>query len=159
LTLTTECIRRHHGTIDKFIGDCTMAFWNAPIPQSNPVLLACRAALDMVREGDELRREVYALYGRKISFGIGIHWGNAVVGNIGSPIRMDYTAIGDTVNTAARLESKAAGGEILVSRAVVNVLGTLADVTSLGDSIELKGKSAGFEVLRLNKLTETEESS
>lgn len=159
LTLTTECIRRHHGTIDKFIGDCAMAFWNAPIPQPNPVLLACRAAVDMVRGGDELSREVYGRYGRKISFGIGIHWGSAVVGNIGSPIRMDYTAIGDTVNTAARLESKAAGGQILISRAVADILGPLADVTSLGDSIELKGKAAGFEILRLNGLTETEESS
>ena len=155
LTLTAECIRRHHGTLDKFVGDCTMAFWNAPLAQEEPVLLACRAAVDMIRDSEKLRLELKKRYGREISFGIGVHWGSAVVGNIGSPFRMDYTAIGDTVNTAARLEANAPGGKILISRAVADILGSRADVTSLGDTVKLKGKSAGFEVLRLNSLKET----
>ena len=154
LMLTTECIRLYHGTLDKFVGDCTMAFWNAPIPQEKPVLLACRAALDMIACSEPFRNELFERYGRKISFGIGIHWGSAVVGNIGTPFRMDYTAIGDTVNTAARLESKAPGGTILISRAVADILGSRANVTSLGNSIKLKGKSEDFEVLILNSLAE-----
>jgi len=152
LTLTSECIRRHHGTLDKFVGDCTMAFWNAPIPQKNPVHLACRAALDMIKGSKKLKQQLKEQYGREIDFGIGVHWGSAVVGNIGSPFRMDYTAIGDTVNTAARLEANAPGGKIFISRAVADILGSKAVVTSLGNSIKLKGKTDGFEVLTLDSL-------
>ena len=158
LTLTTDCIRRHHGTLDKFVGDCTMAFWNAPLRQENPVLLACLAAVDMIKGSETLGAELLERYGRKISFGVGIHWGSAVVGNIGTPFRMDYTAIGDTVNTAARLEANARGGTILISRVVADILGSRADVTSLGNSIKLKGKSADFEILRLNSIKESEVS-
>ena len=157
LTLTTECIRKHHGTLDKFVGDCTMAFWNAPLEQENPVLLACLAAEDMIRGSKKLGDELLARYGREISFGVGIHWGSAVVGNIGTPFRMDYTAIGDTVNTAARLEANARGGTILISRAVADILGSRADVTSLGNSIKLKGKAPDFEILILNSLKGLEE--
>ena len=157
LTLTTDCIRKYHGTLDKFVGDCTMAFWNAPLPQENSVELACRAALDMIAGSQKLGAELMKSHGRKISFGVGIHWGSAVVGNIGTPFRMDYTAIGDTVNTAARLEANARGGTVLISRAVADVLGSRADFTSLGNSIKLKGKSEDFEVLRLNSLNVSEE--
>ena len=160
LTLTTECVRRHHGTLDKFIGDCTMAFWNAPVKQDNPVLLACNAAMDMIEGSESLSKEIKELYGFGISFGIGIHYGNAVVGNIGSKMRMDYTAIGDTVNTAARLEANAPGDKILISRAVADILGSSANITSLGNTITLKGKSKGFEVLMLNSLLDrTEEKN
>ena len=154
LTLTTDCIRKHHGTLDKFVGDCTMAFWNAPIEQKNPVYLACRAAVDMIEGSKNLRQKIIEEYGREISFGVGVHWGSAVVGNIGSSFRMDYTAIGDTVNTAARLEANAKGGTILISRVVADILGNLADVTSLGNTIKLKGKSKDFEILKLNSLKE-----
>lgn len=152
LTLTATCVRKYHGTLDKFVGDCTMAFWNAPLPQEKPVELACRAALDMIADSKKLNAELMERYGRKISFGIGVHWGSAVVGNIGTSFRMDYTAIGDTVNTAARLEANASGGTILISRAVADILGESADVTSLGNSVRLKGKAEDFEVLRLNSL-------
>ena len=157
LTLTTECIRKHHGTLDKFVGDCTMAFWNAPIKQENPVLLASRAAIDMIKGSEALEKELKERYGRKISFGVGIHWGSAVVGNIGTPFRMDYTAIGDTVNTAARLEANATGGTILISRVVADILGSRAEVVSLGNTIKLKGKSTDFEILKLYSLREMEE--
>ena len=113
---------------------------------------AVRAAMDMVEGSRELSEELETKYGRTVSFGVGIHMGNAVVGNIGSPRRMDYTAIGDTVNTAARLESKAPPGKIYISRAVANILEGEIDVTSLGNSVELKGKAAGFEVLTLDRI-------
>ena len=157
LTLTTECIRKNHGTLDKFVGDCTMAFWNAPIEQKNPVYLACKAAIDMINGSEVLRNEIMERYKRDISFGIGNHWGSAVVGNIGTSFRMDYTAIGDTVNTAARLEANAEGGTILISGVVADILGSCADVTSLGNTIKLKGKSTNFEILKLNSLTEWSE--
>jgi adenylate cyclase len=152
LTLTTECIMRRHGTLDKFVGDCTMAFWNAPLPQNDPAYLACQAAMDMVEGSKALGEQLQARFGRTVSFGIGVNYGPAVVGNIGAPKRMDYTAIGDTVNTAARLEANAPGGSILISRSVADALGDRAAVTSLGASIKLKGKAEGFEVLTLDAL-------
>ena len=152
LTLTTECVMRYHGTLDKFVGDCTMAFWNAPLPQDDYAYLACKAAMDMMASSQALGEELQEKYGHTISFGVGIHMGPAVIGNIGAPQRMDYTAIGDTVNTASRLESNAPGGKILISRSVANALDKRAKVTSLGDTIKLKGKSEGFELLTLDAL-------
>ncbi len=154
LTLTTECIMKNHGTLDKFVGDCTMAFWNAPVEQEDAVYLACRAAMDMVEGSKALGEELLEKYGRTVSFGVGVNWGSAVIGNIGAPRRMDYTAIGDTVNTASRLESNAPGGKILISRVVADILGDRAKVTSLGDTIKLKGKAEGFEILTLDALND-----
>ncbi len=152
LTLATECIRKNHGTLDKFVGDCAMAIWNAPVPQEDPVYNACHAALDMMAGSKSLNEELQSRFCRTVSFGVGINWGPAVVGNIGAPKRMDYTAIGDTVNTAARLESNAPANTIYISRSVADELGARAEVESLGSSIRLKGKSADFEILRLISL-------
>ncbi len=152
LTLTTECVFDNNGTLDKFVGDCTMAFWGAPLPQDDCVYKAVKAAFDMLERSKCLEKEMEREFGRTVSFGIGIHYGPAVVGNIGANTRMDYTAIGDTVNTAARLEANAPGGCIYVSRAVAEALDGRARFTSLGGSIRLKGKAEGFEVLRAEEL-------
>lgn len=157
LALISECIFRHGGTLDKFVGDAAMAFWGAPLSQEDYVMHAARAAMDMVNGSQALSEELMKAYGRTVSFGIGIHAGEAVVGNIGSLRRMDYTAIGDTVNTAARLEANAPGGTVYISRAVADALGDRIQTTSLGGSIKLKGKKEGFEVLTLDKIIEEEE--
>lgn len=149
LSLTTDCIMKNHGTLDKFVGDCTMAIWNAPIQQEDYVMNACRAALDMVEGSKALSRELLEKFGRTVSFGIGVHCGSAVVGNIGAEMRMDFTAIGDTVNTSARLEANAPAGKIYVSRDVVDRLGSRIQTTSLGDGISLKGKSQKLEIFLL----------
>lgn len=154
LTLTTKCIMDNHGTLDKFVGDCTMAMWNAPLPQEDYVMNACKAAMAMVEGSRPLTEKLQKEFGRTVSFGIGVNVGPAVVGNIGAPMRMDYTAIGDTVNTAARLEANAPGGSIYISRAVADVLGDRIRTTSLGDSVRLKGKKEGFEVLILEEIVE-----
>ena len=150
LTLIASCILRNGGTLDKFVGDAAMAFWGAPLPQEDFVMHAVQAAADMAQGAQALTDELLARYGRAVSFGIGVHVGDAVVGNIGSPERMDYTAIGDTVNTAARLEANAPGGTIYISRAVADALAGRIAVTSLGDTVKLKGKKEGFEVLTLD---------
>ena len=152
LTLTTRCIMQNHGTLDKFIGDCTMAIWNAPLPQEDYVYNACRAAMDMVEGSKEVCGRLQEQFGRTVSFGIGVHCGPAVVGNIGAEMRMDFTAIGDTVNTASRLEANAPGGIIYISRDVAEILGDRADVTSLGQSIKLKGKAENLEIFTLDGL-------
>lgn len=152
LSLISECILKNGGTLDKFVGDAAMAFWGAPLPQEDFVMHAVRAAQDMVEGSRELSEELMKAYGRTVAFGIGVHVGEAVVGNIGSPQRMDYTAIGDTVNTAARLEANAPGGTIYISRAVADALGQRIRTTSLGDTVKLKGKKEGFEVLIMEEI-------
>lgn len=152
LTLTTKCVMNSHGTLDKFVGDCTMAFWNAPLPQEDYVMLACRAAMDMVEGAKPLTEALQKAYGHTVSFGIGIHVGPAVIGNIGAPMRMDYTAIGDTVNTAARLEANAPAGTIYISRAVADALAERIAVTPLAEPPRLKGKAEGFEILTLDAI-------
>ena len=152
LALIADCILKNGGTLDKFVGDAAMAFWGAPLPQEDYIMRAVKAAADMVKGSQALSEELLAQFGRTVSFGIGVHVGDAVVGNIGSPQRMDYTAIGDTVNTSARLEANAPGGTIYVSRAVADALEGRIRVTSLGDSIKLKGKATGFEVLIMEEI-------
>ena len=154
LTLTTDCIMKNHGTLDKFVGDCTMAIWNAPIEQEDYVMNACKAALDMVEGSKALSQELLDKFGRTVSFGIGVHCGSAVVGNIGAEMRMDFTAIGDTVNTSARLEANAPAGKIYISRDVVDRLGSRIKTTSLGDGIALKGKSHKLEIFLLEGIAE-----
>lgn len=152
LTLIAQCILDNHGTLDKFVGDAAMAFWGAPVPQADYVMNAVRAAADMISGAEALSRELTEEFGQAVSFGVGVHVGEAVVGNMGSPQHMDYTAIGDTVNTASRLEDNAPGGTIYISRAVADCLEGRIAVTSLGDSVKLKGKAAGFEVLTMDKI-------
>ncbi len=152
LTLTSKCIFDNNGTLDKYVGDCTMAFWGAPIPQDDCIYKAVKAACDMVEGATALGLELEQKYGKTVNFGIGVNFGSAVVGNIGSTSRMDYTAIGDTVNTAARLESNAPAGQIYVSRVIADALNGRVEFTSLGNSIKLKGKSENFEILKVEKI-------
>ena len=154
LTLTSSCIFKNKGTLDKFVGDCTMAFWGAPLPQDDIIFKAVKSAFDMVEGAADLKKELQEKYGRTVDFGVGVHYGPAVVGNIGSPNRMDFTAIGDTVNTASRLESNAPKGTIFVSRVVADALEGRVEFKSLGDTIKLKGKAEGFEVLEAVRILE-----
>lgn len=115
--LASECILRHGGTIDKFMGDSVMAYFGAPIPQPDHARRAVAAALDL-RRAIARRNASAAGAGIPVELGFGIHTGTVVVGNIGSERRTDFTAVGDAVNVAHRLEKLARPGEILVSEAV-----------------------------------------
>ncbi|HET7921144.1 MAG TPA: adenylate/guanylate cyclase domain-containing protein [Gammaproteobacteria bacterium] len=110
-------IWRHGGTVDKFIGDCIMAFWGAPVADADQARHAVAAALEMSDVVDEFRKEL-ADNSAAFDIGIGIHTGPAVVGFMGAPGKLDYTAIGDTVNLGSRIESQTKGvARILVSAA------------------------------------------
>ena len=152
LTLTSSAVKEHGGTLDKFIGDCTMAFWGAPLPCEDKVYRACEAAVYMAERAKSFAGMARTHFGMEASFGIGIHVGPAIVGNIGAVDRLDYTAIGDTVNTASRLEAVAPAGGIYISRAVADALGDRAKVTSLGTDMPLKGKEEELEILTLDEL-------
>lgn len=153
LELTSSSIFKFGGTLDKFIGDATMAIFGAPLPMDDHIYKAVCAAYDMVERSHELARELEDRFGRSVSFGVGVHCGKAVVGNIGTQRRMDYTAIGDTVNTSARLEANAPADTVYISKNVADALSGRIDCESVGN-IPLKGKSEELEVFRLTGITD-----
>ena len=149
LTLTTTAIFQNGGTLDKFIGDATMAIFNAPFDLDDYIYRAVCTALDIAAGSDALEKKLMERFGKSVSFGIGVNCGPAVVGNIGCDFRMDYTAIGDTVNTAARLESNAKRGQILISGEVYEAVKDRIEATRIG-VIPLKGKKDGALVYEVH---------
>ncbi len=145
LDLTTNAIFKNKGTLDKFVGDATMAVFNAPFDLEDYTFKAVCAAMDIVEGGAALEKELLEKFGRTVGFGVGVNCGEAVVGNVGCQFRMDYTAIGDTVNTAARLESNAKKGQVLISDMVYERVKDRIEVEEIGE-IPLKGKSKGVFV-------------
>lgn len=151
LTLTSSRIFANGGTVDKFVGDATMALFNAPLDQEDYIYQAVKSATEIAAAGEALKDSLRERYGRTVSFGIGVHCGEAVVGNIGAQFRMDYTAIGDTVNTSARLESVAGPGQVLVSREVCEALEGRIEVTFVGTK-QLKGKAQPTELFQVDRV-------
>jgi len=128
LSEMTDIILDADGTLDKYEGDAIVAFWNAPLDVPDHALRACRAALACRRRLDEIRPDLETRYGHGLRMRIGLNTGPAVVGNMGSGRRFDYTAMGDTINLAARLES--AGKQYRVS-----ILAGEATVVQAGEAI------------------------
>jgi PAS domain S-box-containing protein len=150
LTLAAEAILAQEGTLDKFVGDAAMAIFNAPEPQDDHTLRAVRAAVAMqqaILKGHERMKENERLF-----FGIGITVGEAVVGNIGSDLLHNYTAIGDCVNYSSRLSDIAGPGEIYISAEAYQRVQDYIEVESVGD-VQVKGRQAD-EVYRVLKLKE-----
>ena len=114
LSMAAEAILAYEGTLDKFMGDAVMAIFNAPLPQEDHALRAVKAAIAMQRAIADYHRQLGEKQG--LNFGVGINVGEVVVGNIGTTARMDYTAIGDAVNLAKRLQENVGGGRILLSQ-------------------------------------------
>ena len=158
LELTTNSIFQNGGTLDKFIGDATMAVFNAPFDLDDYIFKAVRTALDIVAGGDAIESKFLEKYGKSVGFGVGVHCGRAVVGNIGCSFRMDYTAIGDTVNTAARLEANAGRGQVLISQEVYDHVKDRVTAEPIG-AIPLKGKSKSVFVYSLTGLSGDAEPS
>jgi len=144
----TEVIFAHGGTLDKYMGDGLMAIFGAPTVNEEDALNAVKAAITMQKSLDPLNKELAAEgYGR-ISIGIGLHTGEATVGYIGSNMRSEYTAIGDTVNLASRLESNAQGGQILMSDATAEASGNLIPVNVL-EPLSVKNRVQQVNVLEV----------
>jgi len=146
----SEAIMSHQGTVDKFIGDAVMAFWNAPADDPEHVLHACNAVLDCVRRNEELNGQFMQDGWPAYVTRFGLHVGEAVVGNVGSADRMNYTALGATINLAARLEglNKNYGTKVLVSEAVKLEVES-AFVFRHVDQISPKGFAEAFNVYEL----------
>jgi class 3 adenylate cyclase len=149
-SVMTEIVNMNHGTVDKFIGDAIMVLFGAPLATENDVFNSVRTALEMqdaIKIFEEKWREVR---GDNWSFniGIGINTGDVVVGNIGSASRMEYTAIGDNVNVAFRLESIAPGGTVLITESVYNEIGDKIVVEKM-QAVTVKGREQPVQVYKL----------
>lgn len=146
LAAAADAVLEQDGTVDKFLGDAVMAWFNAPIPQVDHTLRAVRAALAMRNAVAQLNRETVA--GERLAFGIGISVGDAVLGLVGTEKRLDYTAIGDCVNTAKRIQENSAGGQILMSRAAYERVEGLVRV-KLCPPVLAHGKREPVQVVEL----------
>jgi adenylate cyclase len=151
LNVVTDTLMKHDATVDKYIGDAVMAFWNAPVRQADHALLACRAALECRRNID-LLNERWAREGRGVEFRtrIGIHTGDVIVGNMGSAQRLAYTIMGDNVNLASRVEgaNKAYGTDALITGATYEQV-KLEVVARRIDRVAVKGKSIPVDFFEL----------
>jgi class 3 adenylate cyclase len=146
LAAAAEAVLAEDGTIDKFLGDAVMAWFNAPIPQPDHTLRSVRAALG-------IREAVTALYKElppefHLSFGVGVHFGDAVLGLVGSEKQVEYTAIGDSVNTAKRIQENAKAGQILISSEVYSQIQDQVRIRQV-EPILAKGKRKPVEVYEL----------
>lgn len=143
LTEMTRIILRHNGTVDKFIGDAIMAFWGAPLDDSQHADHAFQAAMEMQAAMATMRQQLVTEGLPPLYMRIGIHSGSAIVGNMGSDDRFDYSAIGDTVNLASRLEgiNKLYGTDILLSEFTVSLLEHDSLLKKV-DVVRVKGKLA-----------------
>jgi len=136
LAVATDAILAENGTLDKFLGDGVMALFNAPLRDAEHMFHAVRAAIAIQRNAARLEPLGDVL--EPLHFGVGVHSGEVVVGNIGAPQLMSYTAIGDDVNIAKRLEENATPGQIVVSERIVQLLGNRLQVKPL-EPMVLKG--------------------
>ena len=102
----TKIVLKNGGTIDKFMGDCIMAFWNAPLPCENHAEMAVKTAIEIELLGDELEKEMEERGLPRVKFGTGVNTGTCIVGNMGAETRLDYSVVGDAVNLGARLEAQ-----------------------------------------------------
>jgi adenylate cyclase len=145
----TETVFAHGGTVDKFIGDAVMCIFGAPFSSPDDALRGVRCAIDMRRNFRALVRSgAVGDDARALDVHIGVNTGSVVAGTVGSPRRMEYTALGDTVNTAARLEGVAKTGQIVVGPQTAAMVGEFVPLRAMGLHT-LKGKGAGIELFEV----------
>ncbi len=147
-SVLTEVVFRHGGTVDKFIGDCIMAVWGAPVAQADHADRALAAAEDMMHFLEVAAASWHKKYDVEIRLGIGVNSGEAIVGNIGSSKRMEYTVIGDVVNVAARLEGLAAPNQVLVAEGTHALATDRFELAPMG-ARSLVGRSGSVHVFEL----------
>jgi class 3 adenylate cyclase len=144
-----EVVFRHQGTVDKFMGDCIMAVWGAPVATPEHASRALAAAEDMMRFLETANASFVERYGVEVRLAIGVNSGAAIAGNVGSKKRMEYTVIGDVVNVAARLEAIAAPNQVLVGEATQALAGARFELALLGDE-QLTGRAGATKVYALD---------
>jgi len=153
MTAMTAKIIDYNGTLDKYIGDAQMAFWNAPLDDKEHALNSVKAAIEMLGDLDNFNKEIEKENIPAFGMGLGINTGEVVVGNMGSTQRFDYTCLGDAVNLAARLEgqSKTYGVRIILGPRTAELVKEYYPVVEL-DTIAVKGKTIGVKVYTIAEL-------
>ena len=150
----TNIILNNGGTIDKYMGDCIMAFWNAPLPCDNHAEMAVKSAIEIEDKTNELRRKYQEQGLPPINVGTGINTGTCIVGNMGSESRFDYSVIGDSVNLAARLEATAARGDYLEYKTIYSSF-TMEKLTTINSrpigQIKVKGKEEMIDIYTMDR--------
>jgi adenylate cyclase len=152
MTAMTTKIIDNEGTLDKYIGDAQMAFWNAPLDDKNHALNAVKTGLEMLGDLDEFNKEIAKENIPAFGMGLGINTGNVVVGNMGSRQRFDYTCLGDSVNLASRLEgqSKPYGVKLILGQRTAELVKDNYSVIEL-DNIAVKGKKEGVKIYTIGE--------
>ncbi|MCM8778142.1 MAG: adenylate/guanylate cyclase domain-containing protein, partial [Candidatus Omnitrophica bacterium] len=140
LSIMTEAIFKYGGTLDKFIGDEVMGIYGAPVDDPEHSLKAVYSAIEMVKKVKE--------FSKYVEIGVGINTGEAIIGNIGTVQRMEYTAIGDIVNVAARIEEISSGGEILIGEETYNLVKEKI-TCELAGVFTVKGKQDKLKIYRV----------
>jgi len=146
-----EAVQRSGGTVNKFIGDAALCLWGAPRAAKNPELSAVRAALEIQTRARALSESRTARGLQTVDFGIGINCGEALAGNLGAAQRLEYTVIGDAINTAQRLESHAKAGEVLVSQSIYERVAGHIEATPR-EPVKLKGKQNAVPLWEVRRL-------
>ena len=152
MTAMTSKIIENNGTLDKYIGDAQMAFWNAPLDDKDHAILAVKTALEMLGDLDEFNTEIFKEGIPPFGMGLGINTGDVVVGNMGSVQRFDYTCLGDPVNLASRLEgqSKNYGVRIVLGPKTAEYVKDAYSIVEM-DCIAVKGKTEGVKIYTVGK--------
>lgn len=148
MELSVDAIFKFQGTLDKFLGDGLLAFFGAPIAHDDDCIRACQAALTMRNQITKYSREREKKGQKAIKIGIGLHFGEATVGNIGTRKRIEYTAIGDVVNVASRLCGVAKGDQIIISQQIFRQVNGLFVISDL-DAVKVKGKDTPLVIYQL----------
>lgn len=156
-TKMVSIVKAHGGVIDKFIGDAMLCVWGVPNPVENGTLKAIRCALEMQNEMELLNVDFFKRGLPSLGVGIGINVGSVVAGSLGSSDRMEYTVIGDVVNTAQRVESKAPAGAVLLTDPTFQVMRDVIVGESMGE-FTLKGKSEPLTLWRVKSVKENADS-
>ena len=152
MTAMTTKIIDNNGTLDKYIGDAQMAFWNAPLDDKDHAINAVRTGLQMLGDLNEFNEEIAKENIPAFGMGLGINTGSVVVGNMGSRQRFDYTCLGDSVNLASRLEgqSKNYGVLMILGQRTAELVKDTYSVVEL-DTIAVKGKTEGVKIYTVGK--------
>jgi adenylate cyclase len=150
LSLAADAVLKEEGTLDKFMGDAVLAIWNSPDLQEDHALRAIRAAHDILLRSEELHRN-FAGDEHCLSFRIGVATGPAIIGNVGTSDLFNYTAIGDTVNLAQRLQVTAEPGEILMQKSTYEIVADKVKAEPL-EPISVRGREQLVEVYRFTGL-------
>jgi len=155
LTVMTDVVFQHEGTVDKFEGDMIMAFFGAPLPQSDHAERAILTALGMREKLESLQDRWRERTQADLRIGIGIHTGQVLVGNVGSPRKMDYTIIGDTVNTASHLQdlTKEYDATILLSGQTYSRVKHMGRFRSLG-IVPVQGRQQPVDLYEMHGIQE-----